>query len=170
MGGEYATGLNEALCFHRQTFCRAGITSRVSLCGLVPSGRLLHPTTSFKIQLINDLCVRWLSKKCAELSSTKQICPVSGISELHWGVALTCNIRFNNDNNLYKNLWLYIGYFLWNRLCGNTFFGATGTDTEQCTLLFEVRQRNNCSYMRPSQCRTSSMLARHLVNATSQIP
>ena len=62
MGGEYATGLNEALCFHRQTFCRAGITSRVSLCGLVPSGRLLHPTTSFKIQLINDLCVRRLSK------------------------------------------------------------------------------------------------------------
>jgi len=98
MRGEYATGFNEALFFHRQTLCRAGIASRMPLCSSVPSGRLLHPTTNFKIQLINNLCLRWLSKKCGDLSSTKQICPVSGISELHWGVALTCSIRFNNNN------------------------------------------------------------------------
>ena len=171
MRREYLTRLNDALFFHRQTLRRAGIASRVSVCSLVPSGRLLHPTTDFKIKLIHNLCVFWLSKKCRDLSSTKQICPVPGISELHWGVAFNCSIRFdNNNNNWNKNWWLYMRYFLWNGLCRNKFFGATGIDTEECTLVFEVTWRNNCKSMRPSSCPTYSMLARHLVKATSHIP
>jgi hypothetical protein len=55
---EYVTRLKETLFFHRQMLRRAGIASRVSVCSLVPSGRLLHPTTNFKIQLIHNLCVR----------------------------------------------------------------------------------------------------------------
>jgi hypothetical protein len=140
MRGEYSTCL-KALFFHRQTLRRTGIAIRVSSCSSVPSGRSLHPTTNFKIQLVHYLCVRWLSKHMswpqlhqANLSRVWHIWALW----LHWGVAFNCSIRFDNNNNWNKDWWLYIRYFLLNGLCRNTFFGATGIDTEQCTLLFEV--------------------------------
>ena len=60
MRGEYADRLNEALFFHRLTLRRAGIAGCVSVCSLVPSGRLLHPTTNFKIQLTLRLLMSYI--------------------------------------------------------------------------------------------------------------
>jgi len=137
------------------------------LCSLVPSGRLLHPTTNFKIQLIRNLCVSWLSKKCRDLRSTKQICPVSGISE-HWGVAFNCSIRFNNNNNnLNKNWWLYIRYFLWNGLCRNTFSVLTPNSVRYYSKQRNVTAATVCAtvHVQRTACKQ-----RHLVKVTSHIP